>query len=97
MNRIGVKVVAGVFALTIGMALSSAPAHAAAKTKVDCDAVMQALNSGKKAKEVSAEMKISTSSIYRCKKKEMAAAKTSAKAGSEAAAKPAASPAASKP
>jgi len=95
MNRILMKLAAGVFAIAIGFALSAAPAHAAAKTKVDCDAVLQELNSGKKVKEVASDLKISPSSVYRCKRKEMA--KAGAKAGNDAAAKPAASPAATKP
>jgi hypothetical protein len=43
--------------------------------KIDCGQVMSELNGGKKAKEVATDMKISTSSVYRCKKKEVAEAK----------------------
>jgi hypothetical protein len=42
--------------------------------KIDCGQVMSELNGGKKAKEVATDMKISTSSVYRCKKKEVAEA-----------------------
>ena len=65
-----------------------------ATTKVDCDAVMNELNSGKKAKEVATDLSISTSSVYRCKRHAKAAAKAStkssmqAKAGKEAPAAP---------
>jgi hypothetical protein len=91
MDRCTIKIGAILFGLAIGATISAAPVHAAAK-KVDCDAVMQELGSGKKAKEVAADQKISTSSVYRCKSKQKAAAKA-AKAGNQVAAKPAASPA----
>jgi hypothetical protein len=94
MKRVVMTLAAGVVGLTIGVAMSIPSAYAAGKTKVDCDAVMQELNSGKKAKEVAKDMKISASSVYRCKKKEMAAAKTASKASHEAAVKAAAAPAA---
>jgi hypothetical protein len=55
---------------------------------------MKEVNGGKKAKEIAKDMSISTSSVYRCKKKELAAAKTASKAGNEVPAKPVASPAA---
>src|SRR5580658_1913467 len=92
MDRCTIKIGAILFGLAIGATISAAPVHAAAK-KVDCDAVMQELGSGKKAKEVAADQKISTSSVYRCKSKQKAAAKDAAKAGNQVAAKPAASPA----
>lgn len=64
--------------LGIAMAFSVAiPAYAA--SKVDCDAVMQSLNSGKHAKDVATEMSISTSSVYRCKRHAKAAAKAETK------------------
>lgn len=50
--------------------------------KIDCDQVMSALGSGKKPKEVAADMKISVSSVYRCRKKErLAQAAKEKKAG----------------
>jgi hypothetical protein len=94
MKRFATALAASTIAAIIGIAVSVPSVYAAAKTKVDCDAVMQELNSGKKAKEVAKDLSISASSVYRCKKKEVAAAKTASKAGNEAAAKPAASPAA---
>ena len=63
-------------------------------TKVDCDAVMNELNSGKKAKEVATDLNISTSSVYRCKRHAKEAAKAAnkssmqAKTGKEAPAAP---------
>jgi hypothetical protein len=72
-------IVAGSAMLGIAMAFSaSIPAYAA--SKVDCDAVMQSLNSGKHAKDVATEMSISTSSVYRCKRHAKAAAKAATKA-----------------
>jgi hypothetical protein len=80
------------FALVVGCELGSANAYAAAK-KVDCGKVTSELGSGKKAKDVAKDLSISTSSVYRCKKK-MAAAKpmgpSSASAGSPAGTSPAA-------
>jgi len=69
-------VAAGVFlALTLSLELGVATARAA---KVDCDAVMSELNSGKKAKEVASDLKISKSSVYKCKKKAATSAASSA-------------------
>ena len=59
------------------VAFAARPAFAS--TKVDCDAVMNELNSGKKAKEVATDLSISTSSVYRCKRH----AKEAAKAANE--------------
>ncbi|MGH7248289.1 MAG: hypothetical protein ACREH9_09310 [Pseudomonadota bacterium] len=71
-------IVAASAMLGLAMAFSSAiPAYAA--SKVDCDAVMQSLNSGKKAKDVATEMSISTSSVYRCKRHAKEAAKVAVK------------------
>jgi hypothetical protein len=44
-------------------------AFAARGVKVDCVKVMQELDSGKKPKEVAADMKISTSSVYKCRRR----------------------------
>jgi hypothetical protein len=79
------------FALVVGCELGSANAYAAAK-KVDCGKVTSELGSGKKAKDVAKDLSISTSSVYRCKKK-MAGAKSmgssSASAGSVSSTAPA--------
>jgi hypothetical protein len=98
MKKIAMAAAASAFGIAIGLAMSIPSAYAAGKSKVDCDAVMQALNGGKKAKQVATDMKISPTSVYRCKKKEMASAKAASKTGNESAAKPAASsPTAPKP
>jgi len=67
---------------TIALATSVRPAFAV--SKVDCDAVMNELNSGKHAKEVATDLSISTSSVYRCKRHAKAAAKASTKSMKEA-------------
>ncbi|HUN60152.1 MAG TPA: helix-turn-helix domain-containing protein [Candidatus Binataceae bacterium] len=58
------------------MTLSAVPRTAYAN-KVDCGKVMTEVAAGKKAKDIASDLKISTSSVYRCKKK----AKTEAKSG----------------
>ena len=54
------------FAVTLGIGLRPVIARAA---KVDCSKVMSELNSGKKAADVAQDLKISTSSVYRCRRK----------------------------
>ena len=61
------------FALVLGFEFTAGNAQAA--SKIDCGKVMSELGSGKKPKDIATEMKISTSSIYRCKKRAAAAAK----------------------
>ena len=67
---------------TVAFATNARPAYAA--TKVDCDAVMNEINSGKKAKEVATDLSISTSSVYRCKRHAKAAAKAATKSSMQA-------------
>ena len=68
--------------LVTTVAFAARPAFAT--TKVDCDAVMNELNSGKKAKEVATDLSISTSSVYRCKRHAKEAAKAETKTSMEA-------------
>ena len=66
--------IAGVaFVVTLGIGLKPVIAQAA---KVDCSKVMSELNSGKKASDVAQDLKISTSSVYRCRRKAQSAAKS---------------------
>lgn len=51
------------------------PAHA---NKVDCTKVMSEVSAGKKTGEIAKDLNISTSSVYRCKKK-MLGSKATAK------------------
>jgi hypothetical protein len=66
--------IAGVaFAVTLGIGLKPVIAQAA---KVDCSKVMSELNSGKKVSDVADDLKISTSSVYRCRRKARSTAKS---------------------
>lgn len=75
------KIVAGMaglaLAVTFGISLRPVVAQAA---KVDCTKVMSELNSGKKAADVAQDLKISTSSVYRCRHKAHAATGSSSAA-----------------
>ncbi len=66
-----------------------APVKSLAASKVDCNKVMEELNSGKKVRQVASDLHISRSSVYRCRKQARKAAK---KTGEQAPAAPAASP-----
>jgi len=68
-------------------------ATSAFANKVDCTKVMSEVAAGKKTKDIAKDLSISTSSVYRCKKK-AAGGKTTAKAASTAHMSSAASPAA---
>jgi len=88
-KKLAIAIASSALVAFIGLQLA-APAFAAGK--VDCDAVMSELNSGKKPAEVAKDLKISKSSVYRCRKK---AAKAAAAGGaSPAAAASSAAPAA---
>jgi hypothetical protein len=81
------KIVPGVaavaFVVTLGIGLKPITAVAA---KVDCSKVTSELDSGKKPADVATDLKISTSSVYRCRRKARKAATTSAAAASPMAA-----------
>jgi hypothetical protein len=85
------KIVTGIvglaFATILGVGLRPTIAQGA---KVDCSKVMSELASGKKAADVAADLKISTSSVYRCRRKAHAAASTAAAQASPMAASTAA-------
>ncbi len=67
MKRLSAAVLALSLALATGLTSLASPAFAARK-RVDCDAVMKELQAGKKPKEVAKDLKISRSSVYRCRK-----------------------------
>lgn len=69
------------FAATLGLSAGSPSAYA---NKVDCGKVMSEVAAGKKTKDIASDLKISTSSVYRCKKK----TGTTAKPGMTPAASP---------
>jgi hypothetical protein len=77
--------------LVASMALEFGATRAYA-AKVDCDKVMAEVNAGKKGTEVAKDLGISSSSVYRCKKKARAkaAAGSAGASSSPAAASPAA-------
>ena len=81
-KKIALVAASAMLATTIAFTVSARPAFAA--TKVDCDAVMNEVNSGKKAKEIATDLSISTSSVYRCKRHAKAAAKAATKSSMQA-------------
>ncbi len=81
-KKIAVAAASAMLVATIALAASARPAFAA--TKVDCDAVMNEVNTGKHAKEVAKDLSISTSSVYRCKRLAKAAAKAGTKTSLQA-------------
>ena len=81
-KKIAVAAASAMLVATIVFAASARPAYAA--DKVDCDAVMNELNSGKHAKDVATDLSISTSSVYRCQRKAKAAAKAATKTSLQA-------------
>lgn len=83
MRKVAMMTASMVLALATVVAVSTPAAWAAAGKKADCAQVMQELNSGKKPKEVAKEMSISTSTVYRCRKREKAAQTAAAKAGNQ--------------
>jgi hypothetical protein len=56
-----------VSAMALGVVVPNG--YAARGVKVDCTKVMQELGEGKKSKEVAADMKISVSSVYKCRRR----------------------------
>src|ERR1700719_1543274 len=81
-KKIALAAASAMLVTTVAFATTARPAYAA--TKVDCDAVMNEINSGKKAKEVATDLSISTSSVYRCKRHAKAAAKATSKSSMQA-------------
>jgi len=81
-KKIAVMATSAMLLATMVFAAGARTAYAA--TKVDCDAVMGELSSGKHAKEVATDLSISTSSVYRCDRKANAAAKAATKTSLQA-------------
>ncbi|MGB0060629.1 hypothetical protein [Candidatus Binatus sp.] len=76
-KKLALTVASAMLVTTFAFTAGARPAFAA--TKVDCDAVMNEVNSGKKAKEIATDLSISTSSVYRCKRHAKEAAKAANK------------------
>jgi len=92
--------VAAASAMLVATIFAASPRPVYAATKVDCDAVMNEVNTGKHAKEVAKDLSISTSSVYKCKRLAKAAAKAGTKslaAGSKATGAAPMAPAAASP
>jgi uncharacterized protein (DUF433 family) len=68
--------------LATTVAFAARPAFAA--TKVDCDAVMNELNSGKHAKEVAKDLNTTLYQVRKCKRLAKAAAKAGTKSSMQA-------------
>jgi hypothetical protein len=93
------KIALGAAGLLLVGSLSLEFSDRAYANKVDCDKVMSEVGAGKKAGEISKDLSISTSSVYRCKKKAKSGTATeggsmSAKKHQKAMASSSASPAA---
>lgn len=78
-------------AVAVGVGFSPTSAWATAGQKVDCNKVMAEVHAGKKTKDIDKDLNISSSSVYKCKKK---AGVTSSKGATKAANTSMASPAA---
>ena len=93
MKKFALVAASAMLATTVAFAASARPAYAT--TKVDCDAVMNELNSGKHQKEVAKDLNTTVYQVRKCKKLAKEAAKAStktsmqAKTGKEAPAAPA--------
>jgi predicted transcriptional regulator len=82
------------FAIAAALSLQFGLSNVYAANKVDCSQVMTELQGGKKVSEVAKDMKISKSSVYRCRKAAAKEAKAAAGMASPAAmASPATAPA----
>ncbi|HUY17992.1 MAG TPA: hypothetical protein VMV15_02090 [Candidatus Binataceae bacterium] len=81
--------------MALGVAFSPS-AYAMRGVRVDCSKVMKDLNGGKKPKEVAAGMKISISSVYKCRRRARQAAGAGTAHAMNAHPMAAASPAAAK-
>jgi len=92
-KKFALVVASAMLATTVAFAAGARPAYAAAK--VDCDAVMNELNSGKHQKDVAKDLNTTLYQVRKCKRLAKAAAKAEtktsmqAKGGKEAPAAPA--------
>ena len=83
-KKVVLAAASSMLAATLVFAAAAQPAYAT--SKVDCDAVMNEVNSGKHAKDIAKDLNISTSSVYRCKKHAKEASKASMKSQVQASA-----------
>jgi len=82
MKKFALVAVSAILAATVALAASARPAQAA--SKVDCDAVMNELNSGKHEKEVATDLNTTMYQVRKCKRKAKAASKAETKSSMQA-------------
>jgi hypothetical protein len=89
-RKLGLGLAGLMLAAALGIEFMPAKAYAA---RVDCTKVMAEVNAGKKPKVIAKSLGISTSSVYRCKRKARLAAKKETGMTNSMSAPPAAVPA----
>ncbi len=77
MKKFALAAASAMLVTTVAFAAGARPAYAAAK--VDCDAVMNELNSGKHQKDVATDLNTTLYQVRKCKRKAKAAAKAATK------------------
>ena len=82
MKKIALAAASAMLVTTIGFVSNARPAYAAAK--VDCDAVMNEINSGKHEKEVATDLSTTLYQVRKCKRKAKAASKAETKSSMQA-------------
>jgi hypothetical protein len=82
-RRIVPAITGAALVITLGIGLRPVVVEAA---KVDCPKVMSELNSGKKVADVAHDLGVSTSSVYRCRRRAKTSASTAAVGTSSSAA-----------
>jgi peptidoglycan hydrolase CwlO-like protein len=82
MKKLALAAASAMLVTAIGFASNARPAYAAAK--VDCDAVMNELNSGKHEKDVATDLSTTLYQVRKCKRKAKAASKAETKSSIQA-------------
>ena len=88
MRRLALGFVGLSLAVAVGVGFDPSSAWATAGQKVDCAKVMAEVHAGKKTKDIDKDLSISSSSVYKCKKKAGATTSKSAPAKGASAASP---------
>ena len=81
-KKIALVAASAMLLTTVAFVSNARPAYAAAK--VDCDAVMNELNSGKHEREVAKDLNTTLYQVRKCKRKAKAAAKAETKSSMQA-------------
>jgi uncharacterized protein (DUF433 family) len=82
MKKFALAASSAMLVMTVAFATSAPPVFAA--SKVDCDAVMNELNSGKHEKEVATDLSTTLYQVRKCKRHAKAAAKAATKSSMQA-------------